>query len=198
MSQPAASSSVKPGMLAASAIRELLSGKGVDDAFKSMMHERRKDLVNRSAPMQDSYSAWLAARLVQDAAMGRLFVSAGDRMALRITWDMGDNTYWYIGSIVITKPDGSQHVAGGPWVLWKHLGEDVTPEGPGDEFWVSEYAIPSVSEGDVVELNLYRLPRDSVDIVERLDPVAAIGKDAARLIVRLPVPVIVNTSPGVK
>ncbi len=57
---------------------------------------------------------------------------------------------------------------------------------------MANYAMSSVSEGDVVEFDLYRLPRKSVDIVERLDPVAVIDGGAAQLLLRLHLPVIVN------
>jgi hypothetical protein len=181
-----------PGKLAASAINELFEGRSDGDAFKSMMRARRKKVADGNVPMQDAYPAWLAAQLIREAGAGHLFVRAEDTVSLRLTWEIGDDAFWYIGTVLTIKPDGSKVVAGGPWVLWKHLGELVTPKDPGDKPWVANYAMSSVSEGDVVEFDLYRLPRKSVDIVERLDPVAVIDGGAAQLLLRLHLPVIVN------
>jgi hypothetical protein len=193
--QPRVSPSPKhdpPGQLAASAVKELLDGRTDDHAFKSMMRERRKSLEGGDLLVQDSYPPWLAARLIRQAAEGHLFVGASDNISLRLTWDMGDDAFWYIGRVSAINPDGSKVVAGGPWVLWKHLGELVTPQGPEDKPWVAEYALSSVADGDVVEFDVYRLPRDSVDVVERLDPAAAIDADSAQLLLRLHLPVIVS------
>ncbi|HMN41195.1 MAG TPA: hypothetical protein PKE29_10145 [Phycisphaerales bacterium] len=187
-----------PGKLAASAIRALLAEHVESNAYQTMMSARHNIIKDGRTPMQDSYLAWLAAKLVQQAAKGQLFVGGGDKISLRLTWDMGDNAFWYVGRVSTIKPDGSKSGSGGPWVFWKYLGERVTPNGPDDKPSVSEYELPSVSEGDVIEFDLYRLPRNSVDIVERLDPVAAIGDNAAQIVLRLPLPVIVGTDPDLK
>lgn len=80
-------------------------------------------------------------------------------------------------------------------MLWGDYRAELTPSGPGDNPWVKEYALSSVSEGDIVEFDLYRLPREFVDSVVRLDPSAALAGDSAHLLLRLQLPVTVDRSP---
>ena len=194
-SQPLAGSTPqcdRPGVLAAAAINELLDRDSGNEAFVSMMQQRRNSLADGNAPTQDAYPAWLAAQLLQQAAAGELFVIINNSVALRTTWDQGDDQFWYICTVshgASWKPQNEKY---GPWVLWQHFGEWVTPAEPGDTPWAETYALASISHGDVVELEIYRVPRNYVDMVERLNPVSAIEDDAAWLLLRLQLPVIVE------
>lgn len=201
-SQPITSPSPQrepPGKLAAAAITELLSGRIDGEAFTHMMGQRHKEREAGGVSMQDSYPAWLATELVRRAAAGYLFVRDGEkRVALRVTWDMGDTAFWYIARVSFIKSEGTKIVAGGPWLLWESLGSLVTPNGPDDKPWVAEYALSSGAEGDVVELDIFRLPRKRPDSPRSVDPSTAIGKESAQLLLRLQLPVIVSKEPGRK
>lgn len=195
-SQPTTSLSPQrepPGRLAAAAIAELLKGRNDGGAFRNMVAQRHKERQAAEASMQDSYPAWLAAELIRRAATGQLFVRDGDtRVALRVTWAFGDNAFWYIGRASVIKADGGKVLTGGPWVLWEHLGELVTPRGPDDDPSVAKYVLPSVGEGDVVEMDIFRLPRKSADVAEALDPEAIVRRESTQLLLRLQLPVVIS------
>lgn len=182
----------QPGRIASSAIHELLTGQPEGQAFRSMMSQRRSVVTGKPPSAQDPYMPWLSVRLAQNAAMGKLFVGTKDKVSLRVTWDMGDKEFWYIGQVSTFKADGSRALVGGPWVLWKSLGALVTPNDPEHKPWISDYELPSISEGDIVELDVYRLPRKAADRAELLDPVAVIKNDTAKLLLRLPLPVVLD------
>lgn len=181
------------GELLAAAIRELFLGQpdtGAVDKIRGVRHHAIHD--GKLATNEDPFPGWLAAQLIKRAIDGTLFIRDDNGVSLRITWDMGDTAYWYVASVSVLKHDGSRAVTNGPWVLWRSLGIMVTPKGPDDKPWVTDYKLLKVSPGDIIVLDVFCLPRDFVDIVERLDPALATEDDAARLILRLSLPVIVK------
>lgn len=197
MAQHQAAESTEPsdsyGELLAAAIRELFLSEQDSGAVDKMIEVRRNAIRDRKlTAREDPFPGWLAAQLLKGAMDGTLFVEDDDEISLRITWDMGDreNAYWYVASASILEHDGSRGVTNEPWLLWRYLGTMVTPDGPADRPWISDYKLSGVSHGDIVMFDLYCLPRDFVDSHIRLDPITAIEDDAARLVLRLPLPVI--------
>lgn len=183
------------GELAAAAVQEVFGGQDRGDAYRRMMGERHRAVRAGKAIVQDGYPSWLATRLLHDAAAGELFVESEEgRVSLRTDWESGDRKFWYIARVVVAEPEGRHRVAGGPWVLWRYLGARVTPRHPGDRPWITDYLLEGVSAGEIVDIEIYRLPRDDrADVVERLDAAAAIEDGVARLLLRLSVPVIVGS-----
>ncbi len=57
-----------PGAAAAAAINELLAGQNGDEAFRNMMRDRTDAVRTGRMMVQDSYPAWLAAKLIRQAA----------------------------------------------------------------------------------------------------------------------------------
>ena len=176
-----------PGTIAAAAIRKRLIGS--DDKRAARFADMRSGTGVRIDLKQDPYLPWLAADLIDRASTGQLFSSANDTVCFRTTWEMGDASFWYFAEITSCENEGEQPRRHGPWVLWKYLGERVTPDGPEDRPQLATYPLPGVAWGDIVVLDLYRADRDVIDDVLRIDPASLIKSGKAQLVLRLPIPV---------
>lgn len=177
--------------LGALTVREVLGG----ELGGPKIHEARRDRAARhrvGTPIGgDAYATWLAARLIHDSAAGTLFCSNGNKIAICLSDFLGDMVYWYIAGIAVAKPDGSDSVAGGPWLVWADYGSDKTAP-PGVDPWITEYVLNDVSIGDVVTLSFYRLPRPPMGRSPKPVPSEVISNGTAELFLRIPVPVVTS------
>ncbi|MCC5787364.1 MAG: hypothetical protein JJU33_11760 [Phycisphaerales bacterium] len=185
------------GELAAAAMREVLGGVERGDARIELMQSREVNIPRRVEPWNDGYSSWLAAWLVRRAADGTLFVEDNGTPALHMTWIGGDSAFWYIGRVSRLSNDGVSDAAGGPWVFWENLNLMITPspDGSVDRSFREIFELDGVSEGDIVELDVYRLSKVTVSRSDlgRLDLSDAISDGSAKQILRLPLPVIIRS-----
>jgi hypothetical protein len=185
-----------PGVVAASAMREVFN-MGVDDADFETVRETRiwgaPEIASAAGQEpHDPFIPWLATKLLRSAATGTLFVLDGDRVNLRITWDMGDTSRWYIGRVSTIPKERAAVEVSGPWILWRSLGALVTPSSPEDKPSIEDYALDGVHHGDIVQFDLYRAPRDQAR-TPNLDPATLVEKNEAELVLRLHLPVIVDS-----
>lgn len=189
--------SLAPGVVAASAMREVF-GMAADGAeFEKVMETRRWGApeIAHAAGQEphDPFIPWLATKLLRHAAMGTLFVRDGDRINLRITWDMGDRSRWYIGRVSTIPRERAAVEVSGPWIFWRSVGALVTPSSPEDKPSIEDYPLDGVRPGDIVQFDLFRAPRDLTRSPGHLDPTMLVERNEAELILRLHLPVIVDS-----
>jgi len=174
------------------ALRELFQKRANDAAIRELVAQRSAIAAGGGTLRQDGFPSVLAGRLLQEAAAGTLFVESADKISLRLSWDYGDDQFWYVGVVSAERPDGTAFRASGPWVMWQFMGIMVTPNGPDDNPSLAHYALDSVSAGDVVQFYIYRLPRETITSRTDIDPVAVVDGGRGRMILRLSLPVIIS------
>ncbi len=78
--------------------------------------------------------------------------------------------------------------------MWKGLGALPTPRGPDDRPWEEKILLSSVEAGDIVQLDVYRVRRDQLDDEGEVAASHAVIGNAARLAIRIPLPVVIADS----
>ncbi|MFN9134058.1 MAG: hypothetical protein ACK5XO_15465, partial [Phycisphaerales bacterium] len=104
------------------ALRELFQKRANDAAIRELVAQRSAIAAGGGTLRQDGFPSVLAGRLLQEAAAGTLFVESADKISLRLSWDYGDDQFWYVGVVSAERPDGTAFRASGPWVMWQFMG----------------------------------------------------------------------------
>ncbi|MCC5787363.1 MAG: hypothetical protein JJU33_11755 [Phycisphaerales bacterium] len=159
-----------------------------------MMQSREVNIPRGVEPWDDGYPLWLAAWLIRRAADGTLFVKHDGELSLWMPMIGGDAVFWQIARVTRIHGSGEKCVVGGPWQIWRYYGHMVTPnldEPPGAYAQV-HYPLAGVSQGDLAELEIYRVSMVSFRSIDDKDLSRLIEDDSARLVLRLQVPVVVN------
>lgn len=188
------------GTIAAAAIQELLQMSVCDfehPMYEEVMPAHRALLIDRHSGVRDAdpYVPWLAARLVHAAAAGRLFVQrrGDEHLSLRIKDPMSDDKFWYIASVSNAADSArEQEESAQIFFLWPFAGSYITPDSLDDEDpFDTHHPIHGFASGDILQIDIYRFPRSSIEDRYDVDPAELIKKEGSAPILRMPLPVIV-------